>query len=499
MARTDGRIGERLDGRTPVLVGAGVATQRADDPRDGLDAVGLMRAALDAAAADAGPGAAGLLDRVDEIVVPEGIWATRDPGRDVLDGRSPDARSTMAAIGVLQQRCFSRAATQLARGDAEVVVVVGGEAKWRALRSQITGIEVSETNGGGAADVLRPHQDVLPPVEIERGLAAPTHQYAVMESALRHTAGRSVVDHDAHLADLIAGFAAVAATNPDAWNRGGPTVAEIAAAPMVAAPYRKPACSQWNVDQAAAFVLTTVERARVAGVPSERWVFPWAGAESNLMVPLVERADVAASPAVAAVGRALAEAAGRPLAEVELVELYSCFPAAVQIQVAELGLTEAVAAGRPVTVTGGMHYGGGPLNSFTFQALARLVPMLRTEPAARAFVSSVSGMLTKFGAGLWSATPPPAGWQDLDVTAAAESATATRALDVDHVGSASVVGHTVGFLGGAAHELVAVLDTASGGRTIARSSDPDLLERGLADDLVGSSAEVAGERLQGVG
>ena len=53
---------------TPVLIGAGTATQRFDDPLAGSDAMGLMRTALDAAVADAGGSARSLLDRVDEIL-----------------------------------------------------------------------------------------------------------------------------------------------------------------------------------------------------------------------------------------------------------------------------------------------------------------------------------------------------------------------------------------------------------------------------------------------
>ena len=43
-----------VDPRTPVLVGAGTATQRLDDAAPALEACALMVAACEAAAADAG-------------------------------------------------------------------------------------------------------------------------------------------------------------------------------------------------------------------------------------------------------------------------------------------------------------------------------------------------------------------------------------------------------------------------------------------------------------
>ncbi|MBX3286385.1 MAG: acetyl-CoA acetyltransferase, partial [Actinobacteria bacterium] len=347
------------DPTTPVLIGAGTATQRFDDPLAGVDAMGLMRAALDAAVDDAGGSARSLLDRVDEIAVPEGIWHPTDPGRLVLDGRSPGARTVLAAIGVLQQSLFTRAAASIRDGSADVVVVVGGEAKWRQLRGQITGVPAPETGPDGATPDVRlaPASDVLEHLEIHRSLASPTHQYAVMESAIRHAAGRSPGDHARHVAGLVSSLSQVAAGNPDAWNRTAMTVDEVLAAPLVTEPYTKPACSQWNVDQAAAFVLCSAATAEAVAVPRDRWVFPVAGAESNLMVPMTQRGEVHRSPAAVEVGRALAAAAGRPLGELELLEVYSCFPSAVQMQAEAFGIDLDA---RPFSVTGGMHFAGGP-------------------------------------------------------------------------------------------------------------------------------------------
>ncbi len=487
-----------LDPKTPVLIGAGTATQRSDDPLAGTDAMGLMRQALDAAVDDAGGSARALLDRVDEIVVPEGIWHPRDPGRLVLDGRSPGARSVLGAIGVLQQTLFTRAATAIRDGAADVVVVAGGEAKWRSLRGQIIGVAAPEAPfDGHQPDVrLGPASDILDHLEIHRGLASPTHQYAVMESALRHAAGRSPADHARLVASLVSTMSQVAAANPDAWNRQAVTVDEVLAAPLVTEPYTKPACSQWNVDQAAAFVLCSAATAEAAGVARDRWVFPVAGAESNLMVPLTQRAQMHRSPAAVEVGRALAEAAGRPLQELELLEIYSCFPSAVQMQADAFEID--LDADRPFTVTGGMHFAGGPLNSFTLQALARLVGMLRRDPQATALLSSVSGLVTKVGGGLWSATPPDAGFRDVDVTSAATATTETVAVDPAATGAAAVAGYTVVHAGGAPVEAVVVGDTASGARAVATTKDPGLVAALREGEWCGRSVRVQGAALVGL-
>ena len=101
-------------------------------------------------------------------------------------------------------------------------------------------------------------------------------------------------------------------------------------------------------------------------------------------------------------GRAAARHIGRPLHEIPLAEVYSCFPAAVRVQQRELGLDPA---GTP-TLTGGMAFSGGPFNHFVLQSLRVLGGRLREDPATQGLLTTVSGMLSKPGLAIWSATPP---------------------------------------------------------------------------------------------
>jgi acetyl-CoA C-acetyltransferase len=483
-----------------VLVGSGTATQHFDDPLAGADAIGLMRRAVEAAAADVGQAGPALLDRVDEVIVPEGLWANSvgDAGRHVLDGRAPQARSVLSRVGMLQQSLFTRAAGAIAGGAADVVLLAGGEAKWRALRADIAGVAAPTTDGvssGRSDEILEPVGDIVHHTEIERGLVMPVYQYAVMESALRHRAGTPPAEHARAVAELVAAMSRVAAANPGAWTQQPMSAAEVLAAPLVTEPYTKPSCSQWNVDQAAAFLLTTVEHAEAVGVPSDRWVFPHAGAESNHMVALVERRDLHRSPAIAEVGRALATAIGHPLAEVELLEIYSCFPAAVQMQCAELGVP--VAPGTAPTVTGGMHFGGGPFNSFTFQALARLVPLLREDPEAMALLTSISGLITKMGAGVWSARPPQQEFVTTDVSAAAGAATPVMPVDPDAEGTVTIAGYTVAHAKTGPVDAVVVADTGKGTRAVARTDDADVIAALQEGEWCGRAVSVRGATLLG--
>ena len=402
----------RLDPRTPVLVGAGVAHQHVDDPDAALEAIDLMAQACERAAP------ASLLARAQTILVPRGTWRYRDPGRLLAARFGADARTVIGEFGILQQTLVTSACTAIARGDVEVALVVGGEAKYRDLRAQIAGTRASETEQLDVApdDVLVPATEIIPPIEIAAGLTIPAAQYAIIETALRAARGQTVATHARELAALWAGFSEIAATNPDAWRRDAIAPDFLSSPsgknPMYAAPYTRWHCSQWNVDQASAFVLCSAEAAERSGVAREQWVFPLAAVESNAMVPLSQRGELHRSPAVSAGRDELAEMAGVHPRDADHVDLYSCFPSAVQVQAEELGL----GSDRPLTVTGGMTFAGGPLDNYNFQALAKMVEVLREQPGTTGLVTCISGMITKHGMAMWSTAPPTDGFRFADVS-----------------------------------------------------------------------------------
>ena len=145
---------------------------------------------------------------------------------------------------------------------------------------------------------------------------------------------------------------------------------------MLATPYTKLHCSQWNVNQGAALILCSADAANELGIPRDRWVFPHALVESNFMTPLVTRAAMHRNHAMRAVGERLAAHTGIAPSDCELLDLYSCFPSAVRLQLRELGIDVA----RQLTVTGGMTFGGGPLNNYTLQSLVKMCAGYANNP-----------------------------------------------------------------------------------------------------------------------
>jgi acetyl-CoA C-acetyltransferase len=478
--------------RTPVLVGVGAVAQRESDPNVAVEPLALMIRALERAAEDAGSGQ--LLERADSIRVPRGIWPYTDPGRliaEAIGASSP--RTLLAQIGVLQTTLFGGAAEDILAGRSDIVLVTGGEAKLRSLNAIKAGVAEALTTQ--PADVrpdveLAPVESIMHPLEIELDLTIVVRQYAMLETALRYAEGLSPAAHREKLAALWAGLSRVAAENPDAWSREIVPAERVASTAngnrMLAYPYTKLHNSQWNVDQAAGLILCSVETARSLGIPEARWVYPLAVAESNHILPVVERAEPARCPGFAITTERTLERSGRALSDVAHLDLYSCFPAAVKMQMRELGIADD----RPLTVTGGMAFAGGPLNNYVLQTVVRLAQLLRADPGATGLVTAVSTVVTKQGASLWSSAPGRSDFAYDDVSAEVAKAWRTIEVDADLEGRATIAAYTVVHGHAGAERAFALCDSDDGRRTIASADDPDLLAAMERDEFCGRTVQV---------
>ncbi|MCB1029365.1 MAG: hypothetical protein KDB24_16560, partial [Microthrixaceae bacterium] len=300
-------------------------------------------------------------------------------------------------------------------------------------------------------EVLHPAGALMSDLELERHLATPATQYAIVEDALAHHDGLDRAALRRRLGDLWAGFAEVAAANPNAWNRAAPSGEEITGTAggnrMVAEPYTRSLCSQWNVDAASAVVIASEGLADRLGLDPRRCVPVEATAESNLIVPLPQRAEPDRWPAFEAVIAALAAHLDVPVdggLGADVVDLYACFPSAVQVQARALGLPIVAES---LTATGGMTFAGGPLNNAALASTVAVVERLRSpglaETAARGLVTSISGMLTKPGAMTLRSGAAAVPFVALDVTAEATRRTGTVEVSAELAGPAVVVGATV--------------------------------------------------------
>lgn len=481
---------------TPVLVGVAAVQQKLDSADKALEPIALMEQALRQAAQDAG--CEELLARANEILVPNSLYGYSDPGRLLADALGASAATTvLAELGISQQAVLDGACERIAEGQIQVALVTGGEARYRAQCAARAGQEAQLTVQTGVEPdlTLHPEAELWSQVESDAGLGMPVGYYAIMDSALRYKQGLSVDEHRDQMAAMYARYSEIAAQNPDAWS-DGPVSAEHVREPsagnkMLAFPYTKLHNSQWNVDQAAGLILCSAGVAQELGIARDKWVFPRVSVESNFMSVVASRGDLGACPGFRLAGQAAMELAGVNFNDIRLCELYSCFPYAVRSQLQEFDMD----AQRDLSVTGGMTFGGGPLNHFVFQATAKMAQLLRQNPEEVGLVTTVSGMLTKQACALWSATPGDAsdnkGWAFADVTEQVRQASDVRELVADYEGEATVAGYTVLYQGQGPWRAVAVFDLPGDKRTVAYSEAPAVMEQMMGQECCGRAYRLA--------
>ena len=474
-----------LPDHTPVLVGIGVASRREADFERALEPMDLMLEAVHAAGQDSGSPAA--LSSAQFIAVPRGRWNYSNPAGEIARVAGAVAATTvLSTVGVLQQTLIGDACARIARGEVHTALVTGADAGYRLLRAQMAGRPAPERDQGDSPDIfMAPKDELRHVVEKRAGLHLPVGLYAIMESAFRASHGWSLARHRQLLAELLERFSQVAAANPHAWQRTPADAAFIREPsdhnPMQAIPYTRAHCSTWNVDQAAALLLCSAARAKELGIERSRWIFPLASTESNHMVAVSARAHLAACPGARIAGNAALANAGLAAQDIDLIDLYSCFPLAVQAYAEALGLSLE----RPPTLTGGMPFAGGPYNNYLFQATCRAAELLRQGKGQTALVSCVSGVLTKQGFGIWSVNAPPQGFVHEDVSDAVAREMPALEVVEEFSGPASVAGYTVLHGRGQQPRGVALVDTAHGQRAMATTEDTEMVARMQQEEFVG--------------
>ena len=488
--------------RTPILVGIAMVTQRAGDWRAAAEPLDLMLQEVRQAGVDAAgtAGAPALLAGIDWLAVPRGRWKYADAGRAVArDCGAPDAFSVLASVGVAQQTLIADACERIVTGASHTTLVTGADTGYRLQRAQIAGQRATEREAPGTPDLyLEPAEDLRHPVEVRAGLRMPVGLYAMVESAWRSHHGWSVDAHRDRLAELYAGFSRIAAANPHAWNRKVVSAAEIREPgprnPLQAFPYMRYHCSTWNVDQASALLFCSAARAMELGIPPERWIHVRGSSESHHMAAVSTRAQLHRCVGAELAGQAGLEAVGWTPADIDLVDLYSCFPVAVETYAAALGL----APDQPLTVTGGMAFAGGPYNNYQLHATCRVAELLRAGHGRNAVVSCVSGVLTKQGFGMYSRDPGPA-FSRLDLTDVVAAATCTLPVQDAHDGPAVVAGYTVVQSRSEPARGIVLVDTPAGARALATTDDAVLIARLQAEECVGARVRLRGHELLSLG
>lgn len=505
----------RVEDSTPILIGSGQITDTTSKPTSARSPAAFMaeaaRLALDDARAAKGAGAlAATLDAL--VILP--LFTDYSPRFSSPFGRSDNPPQSVAnrigatnvrdlyyahVGGNMPQYMVNKFAEQITRGEIRAALVAGAELmRTNAIgRKEKMTLDWNESPGG---QPLRIGDDRLgySPEEERHGLNAAIYFYPLIENAIRAAAGRSLPDHMMSMGRLFAGFAKVAKDNPLATRREGYSAERIATVDaenrFIAFPYPRLMNSNALVDQAAAVVMTSVGQAKALGIPRDRWVFLHGCADGSDTWVTSERTALHRSAAIRGCATRSLAMAGKTVAQMDLFDLYSCFPSAVEIGCREIGLAEDDPRG--LTVTGGLPFFGGPGNNYVTHSIAEMTSRLRAKPGAFGMVTANGNYVTKHSAGIYSTTPTQGAWTREDPKKFQAELDALPTVHVESApkGAAKIETYTVTFNGTTPHFAVVFGRLENGGRFVANTpGDPATLQDMITRDQLGRSGTLSSD------
>jgi acetyl-CoA C-acetyltransferase len=391
--------------RIPVIVGVGEITDRPTEIVDGLEPLALLVEALKRAEADSG---ATLLREIDSLDVVNFLsWRYRDPEKQLSSrlGIQPRHAYYGPVGGESPIRYLHEAAQRIARGECSVAAICGAEAQSSATRAERAGIELPWTPF--AHDVEEPKRGAAfqKPIAVKLGVFRPVSVYPFYEAATSAHWGQTPREAMAESGALWSAYSAEAAENPNAWLRRHFRPEEITTPTpdnrLIAWPYTKLMVANPMVNMGGAVLMTSLAKARGAGIAEDRLVHIRGGSSAEEPRDYLERDQFVESHAQNAVLKAAMDLAGGDGGAFDAIELYSCFPCVPKMARRTLGLDGDI---KP-TVTGGLTFFGAPLNTYMTHAACAMVWKLRNG-ARLGLLYGQGGFVTKHHALVLSRQAP---------------------------------------------------------------------------------------------
>ena len=480
----------RRDPRRLCLIGASQHTVR-----DGNAPEPLVSWAHRAREAAEVAGVSDALPHVDSVQVTYcQSWPYDDPVGRLVDelGAAPRHRFYSGIGGTTPQELVNRTAAAMRRGEMDLVLLCSAEALATVRAAKKRGDRLPWSHRKSTPFPWEPPHEA----EIAHEVMHAWETFPLWDSARRAARGRSLAEDAAEAARMMAAMSVVASGNPHAW-RPDALDAETVGTPSaenryVGWPYTKHEVAVMDVDMSAALLLATAERADALGVPEERRLYlqGWGYAEDPSSI--AERSDMSRSAAMAVAGAAALSSAGVDLDDIDVFDLYSCFPSSVRLACDALGL--AIDDPRGLTVTGGLPYAGGPASGYLTHALASTYDRLCDAPGY-ALVTGVGMHMAKHVTAVWTNTAHPTATSDppdlAELQGRVDAVQSRQPLLTAWSGEATVRAYTVAHgRDGEPTQGLLVLDTAQG-RALARVHRQDLLIDAKSRELVGADVTVS--------
>jgi acetyl-CoA C-acetyltransferase len=183
--------------------------------------------------------------------------------------------------------------------------------------------------------------------------------------------------------------------------------------------------------------------------------------------------------------------AGKSADDLAFIDLYSCFPSAVEIGCRELGI--ATDNPRGLTITGGLPYFGGAGNDYVMHSIVTMMGRLRARPGTFGLCTGNGWYVTKHSAGIYSTAPKEGPWRREDPKSYQKDLDAMVRPEIieEPSGRATVETYTVVTDRKGKRFGIVVGRDAQNRRFLSHTPDDDLtLDRMMHEEILGRTGEV---------
>lgn len=477
--------------RTPVIIGVGDLKHKQDTH---LEPLALIERALRKAEADTGHE---LLSRLDSIdVIMQFGWNYRDLARRVVErvGAAPQRVANGPIGGDTPIRLLMDAAVRIANGESKLAAVCGAEAVRSLSKLAMGGQAIPWSDRDTSIGRFQP-ESIATPAAIQYGMFKPVDVYPLYEQACRAAWQQSAAQSQAESASIWADMSKAASQQDAAWIQTAQTAEDLLNINrqnrMVSYPYPKTMIANIMVNQGAAVIISSLAEARAMGIPEQQLIYLWGGAAANEPDDYLCRNNYSESPAMDAVLNRTLAITQLKTSDIDLFELYSCFPCVPKMSRRSLGLAED----QGMSVIGGLSFFGGPGNNYMTHAIAGMVKALRAGEGNKALLHGNGGYMTKHAAAVLATQPLPEGvaLQHLDLQAEVDAQyPEPPELLTNYSGACTLETYSVSYnRKGKPNSGVVLARTAEGQRVIARLTAKD--DKETLDFLVDETQEPLGQ------
>ena len=408
-----------LPDNTPVIVGVGDIIDKRKV--NGPDPLTLLGQASELAFQDSG--IKNVIDYLDAIGVVRFSVDFSTATNQSRFGYSNFPRSLANKIGVKKdiselysgmggnapQVLLQEISKKIHANEIHCALISGGEVLQTMISKLKSGEKLNwEDSAGGKPEIIGINDEGFSEEEKKHYMDLPSNVYPIFANAIRSSKSQSSEEHLKECSELFSKFSKVASLNPKAWFPKFRTPEEIKEISdsnrLVGFPYTKYLNSMIRVNMASSLVVMSEKLTKELKIPQNKKVYIHGSCVLNDIWNVSKRPSLNESPAIRECGKEVLSQAGISLSEISFLDIYSCFPSAVQIAQKELSLDSN--DDRPLTVTGGLPYFGGPGNAYTMFSSSEMIKKLRSNPNEYGMVTANSWFLTKHAINIFSCKPP---------------------------------------------------------------------------------------------